>query len=313
MSVKKRGRAWEVRIQIGGRQIKRSLGIGSTRQDALELEGRIRRDHVAGRIGKAPERTIGEAIERWLDGEAKTHKDARSDDQRARMWLPFIEGRNLRDAIEVAASASDSWLAAGLAPATVNRRIALLRRVCRLAHSQWRWLDDDLSRKLVALPGEKQRRVFLSREQVMGMAQASPQALGDAILLSAYTGLRQGELLRLRPADAVDGCVIVRAGKSDKAARTIPVPRQALAILARLPIALTVNELSWAWRKARAAAGLPHVRWHDIRHTYGSWLAQAGASGPVIRDAMGHSNLSVTSRYLHTVPAHVRAVVRKLK
>lgn len=313
MSVKKRGRSWEIRLQVGGRKIARSLGRGSTRQDALELEAKIRRDHIAGRLGHAPERTIDEAIARWLEGEAAHHADTKGDDQRTRMWLTFTEGKSLKDAVTVASEAKDAWIAAGLAPATINRRIALLRRVCRLAHSEWGWLDDDISRKLVALSGEKQRRVFLSVEQVMSMVHIAPKALGDAILLSAYTGLRQGELLRLTPSDAVDGCVIVRSGKSAKAARTVPVPRQALPILKRLPIALTVNELSWAFRKVRAAVGLPHVRWHDLRHSYGSWLAQTGASSTVIRDTMGHSNLSVTSRYLHTVPAHIRAAVRKLK
>ena len=146
----------------------------------------------------------------------------------------------------------------------------------------------------------------------MALVHAAPKALGDAILLSAYTGLRRGELLRLKPPDVADGCVIVRESKSGKS-RTVPVPRQAASILKRLPIALTSNEMEVRWRNARKATGLTHVRWHDLRHTYGSWLAQSGASGPILRDVMGHSNLSVTSRYLHTVPDHVRAAVRKLK
>lgn len=163
MSVKKRGRSWEIRLQVGGHKIARSLGRGSTRQDALELEAKIRRNHIAGKLGHAPERTIGEAIERWLDGEAKGHLDSKGDEQKARMWLPWVENRLLRDAVTVAARAIDGWIAAKLCPATINRRISMLRRICRLAHSQWGWLDEDLSRKLVALPGERQRNVFLSR------------------------------------------------------------------------------------------------------------------------------------------------------
>lgn len=312
MAIEKRGGYWGVRIQLGGQEIRRSLGKGATRQDAVEFETKIRRDHVAGKLGRAPERSIDDAILRWLDGEAKGHKDSKGDEQRARMWLPFSSGRSLRDAVAVASIASDAWIAAGLAPGTINRRVALLRRICRLAHSQWGWLHDDISRRLVALPGERQRRVFLTKSQVMSLVHAAPKALGDAILLSAYTGLRQGELLRLTKADAAAGCVVVRESKSGKS-RTVPVPKQALPILRRLPIRLTRNQLDTQFRKVREAARLEHVHWHDLRHTYGSWLAQTGASGPVIRDTMGHSNLSVTSRYLHTVPEHVRAAVRKLK
>lgn len=312
MAVYKRGRVWEVRIQVGGKPVRRSCGIGSTKADAQELEARIRRDVVAGRLGRAPQRSIADAFARWLEGEAKTHKDQRSDKHRIRMWLPFIEGRALRDAIAVAAEASDKWLAAGKAPATVNRRIALLRRVCRLAHSQWGWLDDDLSRRFVALPGERKREVYPSKADVMNLVAHADKPMADAILLAAYTGLRQGELLRLQPSDVIGDCIVVRVSKSGKP-RTVPVPRQAIAILKRLPIQFTVNELSWAWRAVRTAAGLEHIRFHDLRHAYGSWLAQSGASATVIRDVMGHSNLSVTSRYLHTVPEHVRAAVRKLK
>lgn len=313
MSAFKRGRSWYARFELGGQQFKKSLGIGSTRQDALEWEARVRKDHVAGKLGRAPERSIDEAVNRWLDGEAKNHADVKGDEARARAWLPFIEGRPLSAAVEVYATAKGAWMAADLSPATINRRIALLRRVCRLAHGEWGWLDLDVSRKLRALPGEKSRTVFLDREQVMILVHAAPKALGDAILLSAYTGLRQGELLRLTPADAVDGCVIVRKGKTATSVRTVPVPRPALPILARLPIAYSKGQLRHAFDSVREVCGMEHVRWHDLRHAYGSWLAQSGASGPVIRDAMGHSNLSVTSRYLHTVPAHVRAAVRKLK
>ncbi len=220
----------------------------------------------------------------------------------------------LTEAVEVASEATDAWLAEGRAPATINRRIAMLRRVCRLAHSKWGWLPDDISRKLVALPGgDRKRQTFLSRAQVMSLVHASPKALGDAILLSAYTGLRQGELLRLTRADVAEGCVIVRDAKSKAGLRTVPVPRQATAILKRLPIKLTVYQLDYQFRLAREATGLEHIRWHDIRHTYGSWLAQSGAPLTVVRDVMGHSTLSVTTRYTHTVPEHVRAAVRKLK
>lgn len=312
MAVRKRGGSWEVRLEIGGREISRSLGAGSTKADARELETRIKRDVVDGKVGRAPKRTISEAIERWLDGEAKGHKDARGDDTRTRMWLEYIQGEPLSNAVAVAAKASDAWIAAGLAPGTINRRIALLRRVCRLAHSRWGWLTEDLSRKLVALPGERSCETFLSREQVMTLARAADRRMRDAILLSAYTGLRQGELLRLQPGDVADGCVIVRTGKTKTSERLIPVPRQALPILKRLPIKMTLHELDYWWRDLRKRTGI-QARWHDLRHTYGSWLAQSGAPPTVIRDLMGHSTLTMTSRYTHTAPEHVRAAVRKLK
>jgi site-specific recombinase XerD len=57
---------------------------------------------------------------------------------------------------------------------------------------------------------------------------------------------------------------------------------------------------------------LPHVHWHDLRHTYASWLAQAGQPMGAIRDLMGHSSLAVTNRYAHLAPSHLRAAVASL-
>jgi site-specific recombinase XerD len=64
---------------------------------------------------------------------------------------------------------------------------------------------------------------------------------------------------------------------------------------------------------AREAAGLPHVRFHDVRHTYASWLVQQGQPLAAVRDLLGHSSLAVTSRYSHLAPEHLKKAVAGLK
>ena len=48
------------------------------------------------------------------------------------------------------------------------------------------------------------------------------------------------------------------------------------------------------------AAKIKDFRFHDLRHAFGTWLAEARTDAPTIRDLMGHSSLTVTSRYLQT-------------
>jgi hypothetical protein len=59
--------------------------------------------------------------------------------------------------------------------------------------------------------------------------------------------------------------------------------------------------------RTRDAAGLRPLRWHDLRHTFGSLLVAGGVDLVSIKDAMGHSQLTTTSRYLHARPATERA------
>lgn len=153
-----------------------------------------------------------------------------------------------------------------------------------------------------------------------------------AVRLSAYTGLRLGELLALRWADvdwsgsALTVSRAISAGtetttKSGKV-RRVPLPDQAIAALNDLskredftaPGELVIcnpatgrgldgSALRRRYRDAQVAAGVHEMRWHDLRHTYGSLLAASGEELVTIKAAMGHANISTTEVYLHARPA----------
>lgn len=55
------------------------------------------------------------------------------------------------------------------------------------------------------------------------------------------------------------------------------------------------------WDPARKAAGLRHVRVHDMRHAHASWLLAGGADLQVVKERLGHANIATTERYLHKV------------
>src|SRR5439155_15818058 len=63
------------------------------------------------------------------------------------------------------------------------------------------------------------------------------------------------------------------------------------------------------FKRARDAAGLRSLRFHDLRHTYDSLLAAAGIDLVSIQAVMGHSAPSTTSRYLHARPATDQAAI----
>lgn len=67
---------------------------------------------------------------------------------------------------------------------------------------------------------------------------------------------------------------------------------------------LTPAAAEAALKYACKRADLRQIGWHVLRHTFGSRLAQEGASPKAIQELMGHSDLTTTLRYMHLAPAH---------
>jgi integrase len=307
MPVRRHGRTWEARVQSAGKRLSRSFG---NRQDAIEWERRTRTRIDDHRVGRTPAYGLEEALERWLIGEAATLKSYADLVKKVRTIYPYARGKALAEIVDVAEKMKQDAIDAHQAAATVNRKLAILRRIARLAHRQWNWLDEPLGDRIKLLSGERQRHVYLSVADVKKLARAAPTAkVRNAILLASLTGLRMGELLKLVRTDRRDGVLFLEDTKNGRP-RIVPLPKEAERI--KLPLGLTVDQLTWHWRATRKKAKMPHVRFHDLRHTYASWLVQKGVSLTVVRDLLGHSSLAVTDRYAHLAAKHLKKAVAGL-
>jgi integrase len=135
------------------------------------------------------------------------------------------------------------------------------------------------------------------------------------------TGLRRGELLGLDPASLheviVDHVTIrylllgidTKSGKP----RMIPLSEQAYEIAKRcLPWQTTNQQLRDAWDYGRAKTQMLGFRFHDLRHTFASWLLQQGEQLITVRDLLGHASTATTNRYSHLALSHHHAAVNKL-
>jgi len=314
MSIRKRGDRYQVRIRVGGGQrLERTLPAGATLTDARALAvtlGRVRIDAAAGRKARY---LIDQALQRWIDTSARSLRSWAKDLRyRVEALRTHTAGRYLEAVPDVADSIKRQGLAAGVAPATINRLLAILRRVANLAE-RWGWTDEPLGRRVELVPGERPRELYVTPEQVRRLADAAEPLTRDLILFAALTGLRRSEILRLTLADVRDGVVIVDSRSKSGRPRVVPMPAEAARIAhRRVPFEMGASLLTKRFRAAREAAGLPQLRLHDLRHAFGTWLAEAGADGPTIRDVMGHSSLTVTSRYLQSAAEGARLAVDRL-
>jgi integrase len=72
------------------------------------------------------------------------------------------------------------------------------------------------------------------------------------------------------------------------------------------------NSFRSAWEAALAGAGVEGFRFHDLRHTFASWLVQRGRTLKEVQEALGHQTITMTMRYSHLAPDHLRAAVAVL-
>jgi integrase len=187
------------------------------------------------------------------------------------------------------------------------------------------------ARSLAAGAHRDSSRPALSDNEIMTRAHEDAQD-GELVRIAAYAGLRRGELVALRWRDvdfagrkiivrrALSGETELRSTKSRRA-REVPLPDQAAAALDRLSRRdeftgpddyvfanrlgrrLDPSALRRRFERARDAAGLEPLRFHDLRHTYGSLLVAGGIDLASVKAAMGHSRITTTERYLHARPA----------
>lgn len=313
MSIRKKGNRWEVRLRNGsGRRIEHRLPTGAKRADAQALEVALKRRLIESETGRT-NYTLIEALERWLV-DAQQLKSWEKDLRYRYNVLREIAGTyKLREILEVVLLVKRRGKEQGLKAASINRYLAILKRICTLAW-QWGWIEHPIAARIELLPGETRRNTFATVAQLRKLMAASDARLRDLILIAAMTGMRRNELLQVTP-EMIEGNAIVLSAAVTKTnrARVIPLPAEAKKVIKRaLPSQLSASNVRKLYDAARKAAGLTHIRWHDLRRSYGTWLLRGGASLADVRDLLGHSDVKTTSIYLATARQDLTNAVANL-
>lgn len=307
MPIERRGDAWQVTVNWRGQRHRRSSRHWS-RAQASEVERHLINELHATDLGKQPDRTFNEAVKRWVQEELPTISDQAREKGHLKALAPFMEGRLLSDAQEVSEAVKTA--SRDLAPGTVNRRLALLRRLVNLAWKKWGWLEQPIGQKIALLPNPSQRHVYATPAQVEALAHRMPRA-GGYVLLAAYTGIRRGQLLSLTRANVVDNNLnLGTEGKTGKP-QSIPIHARVRGLVRRLPLC-TSQILRDEWDAARKAEKLTNLRFHDLRHTAASWLIQTGASLKHVSDLLGHADSRMADRYAHLRVKDLRRAVARM-
>jgi integrase len=253
-------------------------------------------------------------------------------DYRSNLEAHLLPGFGSMPLEEITPASIDRWRSSltGLSNRTKNKLLVVMHGVMRRAQSVW-GLPTNPVASVERHPHRSSGDIdVFSPEEVMALVRAAASEQDAAIFLTAaFTGLRRGELLALRWRDVdFTGSVIrVRASyaagklttpKSGKV-RSVPMAPSVAAALARLGERelfigdddllfcgeaggyLDGSALRRRYAAALARAGLRPLRFHDLRHTFGTRMI-AKADIRRVQEWMGHADVQTTMRYLHYAP-----------
>lgn len=301
------GGPWWTRFTVRGKPIRRSTGTTDWER-AEEYETALRT-----RFWRQVK--LGEDVHTWREAVKRYKKEA--------VWRSSTRKRNL-DALtyferlnpvavgaitaEVCRAARD-YVERAQRPASANRIMAVFRGVLR-ACVKWGWITHCPPVPMAYVP--ERDPVWLSPQQCEALILQLPQHQRGPALFGALTGLRMGNVRDLKWAqvDLDRGHAWIPSSHyKTKRAHGITLPPEAVKLLESLPktgdyvftfrgkrVKGTFN--TRAFRAARERAGLS-CRWHDLRHTFASWLAVSGASDRVLQQMGGWASSRMPARYSH--------------
>jgi integrase len=197
-------------------------------------------------------------------------------------------------------------------PATINRTLGTVKKALHMAWELGR-VPEDFSRHIKRLPENNARDTYLSIDQVRTLADNASKQVAAAIWIAVLTGARRGEILAMRKEDIGDSHILIRASNTKTLkTRAVPIFPELRQHLAAVPFQMNYEGLKTGFRRAREAAGMPHVHFHDLRHSCASLLVGLGVRLEVIRDILGHSTVKTTERYAHLETSTQREALEKL-
>ena len=326
MGLFRRNKVWWMTFIHQCQQVRRSTGT-TDRRLAEAILGKIRVKIVEGRFFdtlEAKDHTFNDMMDRYLKERSITKAPASR--QRDEQCLA-----HLRDAFGplTLAEITPKLLAAYKAkrretakPATVNKELGLVRHGFNVAIREWEWCRDNPMQRVCMETVRNERDRWISSEEEGRLLANSAPWLQDMIVFALNTGMRRGEILNLQwqAVDLIRQVLVVMRSKNGEK-RTVPLNSRLVELLRRkatmqakgsfvfssaASTLVDARNLTRSFRLAAKKAQLIDVRFHDLRHTFATRLAQAGVDLYKVQRLLGHKSAAMTQRYAHHSPESLR-------
>lgn len=264
-----------------------------------------------GDLGKSPKRSLADGVERYLIDEVVNQRSKDKTESNVRAILTHISGLRLDQIDEavkrVKSSVRTSRRLGGvflpedkikpLKPATINRRLAILRRVANLAYNEWHWLDRPIAVRL--LPEHNKRHEYLTQEEIEALSAACREPVNHWVMVACYSGIRRGEMLRVDKSKIKGDNLSLGLTKNGKPILLPIVPKFKEALNAWIKADKPDPRTLHKYFKAGAKKiGRPNLRPHDMRHTTASLILNAGYDLSTVAEVL-NCTIQNAQRYAH--------------
>ena len=338
MSVRKRGGRWHFDFMIRGLRYRGAIPEARTKAQALQAEVRIKQEIFDGRYGKPS----GEAIfvkyaeDVFLPWSRENKRSYVNDEYHIETFKDYFGNKSFREITPMLLEKfkrdrrhGETRYKRERRPASVNRELQLLSKFFNLAIRDG-LTDTNPCRNVMKLREDNQRNRYLlpAEEKRLLLQLDGPRAhLKPIVLLAIHTGMRRGEILKLRWAevDFVRNLIYVTSTKSGKD-RTVPLNDVARTVLTDLKKEANGSasvfvcdktgkaplDIKTGFARAREDSKIEGFRFHDLRHTFATRLADSGVDPFTIAELLGHADLRMTKRYTHATDQRRRSAVASL-
>lgn len=339
MSLYKRNNVYYYDFTINGKRYNRSTG-SSNKREAAKIERIAKKWIKAGKGLPGPEKKtpepkketpepkkqmrLSEAFQKCYEEKWRFNKDPKNPLARAKyiirlMHNPYINDISNEDITQLIEKLERK----NLTTATINRYLATLRAALLLAYRKWKTLESMPYIKLRREP-QKRFRVVTPEEENMIVEYfkaRNKEDMADLVIVLIDTGLRLKELLDLEYSDIDfdNGIITIWINKEGDRPKSVPMTSRVKTILLKRqtegnkPFPLPYGMIQSSWRQMRKKLELNDVLIHTLRHTCATRLFQKGADIYTVKEYLGHSNISVTMRYAHMNPTHLKKAAKLLE
>jgi len=351
MAIYQRGKIWYISYQLNGKRVRKAMG---TRKDkAVAVMENIKVSIRGGRYHEEEFSPVPfEQLYEKYNECAKERKSFKAVKAQREACLEYFRGRTaqsitVRDIEGFIAFRRNVPVRDGKTTrtnATINRELAALKAILNKGVT-WGFLNHNPATKVKMLPESKGRTRFLTVEEVSALLNAASAHLRPILIVALQTGMRRGEILKLKWSDVdMKNSMIYVGDTKTGIPRHIPMSSHLRDTLKALPRRLGVDyvfagstvtipemgkhkrpwnttigkagkpfrDVTTSFRNALARAGITGFRFHDLRHTAASHMVMAGIPMKTVGEILGHSTVSVTERYSHLTPEHKRQAIETL-